>query len=166
MRGHEAIGGVIYLPALDELVFAARDFGAWHCRGSAPPKRCQVSRRRLEEGLLVTSQIDSFWKRGARSGFHALQDAASITRTWGDGYGYLLVATGRAEAMIDPVANPWDLAAVQVVVEEAGGRFSSWNGEPHAFGGDGVGTNGIVHDQVLTLLHIDQRPGRDTDSGS
>ena len=68
--------------------------------------------------------------------------------------------------MIDPVANPWDLAAVQVVVEEAGGRFSSWNGEPHAFGGDGVGTNGIVHDQVLTLLHIDQRPGRDTDSGS
>ena len=51
VRGHEAIGGVIYLPALDELVFAARDFGAWHCRGSAPPKRCQVSRRRLEEGL-------------------------------------------------------------------------------------------------------------------
>jgi fructose-1,6-bisphosphatase/inositol monophosphatase family enzyme len=75
-----------------------------------------------------------------------------VVRTWGDGYGYLLVATGRAEIMIDPLLNPWDAAAVDVVVTEAGGRFSDWQGRDSIDSGDGVATNGAVHGAVLDML--------------
>jgi histidinol-phosphatase len=146
------VGGIIYVPALKEIVFAARGAGAWYSAKGSEPKPCHVSSRRLEEGLFVVSQVDSFERRGAGQAYSALEKAAYISRSWGDGYGYLLVATGRAELMVDPIANPWDLAAVQPVIEEAGGKFTSWSGEPHVFGGDGVGSNGLVHEQALGLL--------------
>ncbi len=148
----ESVGGVIYLPGLDEIVFAARGCGAWHSMRGSAPQRCYVSQRKLEDGLFVVSQVDGFAKRGAQAAYHALESAAYITRSWGDGYGYLLVATGRGELMVDPEANSWDLAAVQPIIEEAGGRFSSWNGQSGAFGGDGVGSNGLVHEQALQIL--------------
>ena len=75
-----------------------------------------------------------------------------MVRTWGDGYGYLLVATGRADIMIDPLLNAWDAAAVDVVVSEAGGRFSDWRGRDSIESGDGMATNGAVHDAALALL--------------
>ena len=134
------------------MVFAGQGTGAWHSAKGGPWTRCHVSTRKLEEGLFVVSQVDSFARRGAGRAYDALQQAAYITRSWGDGYGYLLVATGRAELMVDPVANPWDLAAVQPILQEAGGTFTSWDGQPHVFGGDGVGSNGLVHAQALQLL--------------
>jgi histidinol-phosphatase len=146
------VAGVIYLPALDEIVFAAQGCGAWHSVQASAPQRCQVSTRQLKDGLCVVSQVDTFEARGAGEGFRALQAAAYVTRTWGDGYGYLLIATGRGELMVDPIANPWDLAAVQPVIEEAGGRFTSWDGQAHVFGGDGIGSNGLVHEQALETL--------------
>ncbi len=152
VRNRECLGGVIYIPALDEIVFAAKGNGSWHSiRGNAPTQ-CHVSSRKLAEGLFVTTQFDSFSRRGAGEGYRQLEQAAYISRTWGDGYGYLLVATGRAEVMVDPIANPWDLAAVQPVVEEAGGKFTSWSGESTVFGGDGVGSNALVHQDVLNML--------------
>lgn len=154
----ESLGGVIYLPGLDEIVFAARGCGAWHSIRGSLPERCQVSKRKLEDGLFVVSQVDNFAKRGAQAAYHALESAAYVTRSWGDGYGYLLIATGRGELMVDPVANSWDLAAVQPIIEEAGGRFSSWSGQSGAFGGDGVGSNGLVHDQALQILQAATRP--------
>ena len=54
--------------------------------------------------------------------------------------------------MVDPSANPWDLAAVKPIIDEAGGRFTSWNGESTVFGGDGVGSNGLIHGQALEFL--------------
>jgi histidinol-phosphatase len=152
VRNKECLGGVIYIPALDEMVFAARGAGAWYSSRERKPTRCQVSRRQLSEGMFVTTQLDSFGKRGASKGFELLEKSAYITRTWGDGYGYLLVATGRAEVMVDPIANPWDLAAVQPVIEEAGGKFTSWSGATTVFGGDGIGSNGLIHAQVLQML--------------
>ncbi len=157
VQGRKCLAGVIYLPAMDELVFAASGHGAWHLpaghsQRSTSPKRCQVSTRGLEEGLFVISQVDSFDGRGAEQGYRDIEKLAYVTRSWGDGYGYLLVATGRAELMVDPIANPWDLAAVQPVVEEAGGRFTSWAGEATVFGGDGVGSNGKVHSLALECL--------------
>jgi fructose-1,6-bisphosphatase/inositol monophosphatase family enzyme len=80
-----------------------------------------------------------------------LQRAARLARTWGDGYGYLMVATGRAEVMIDPVMSLWDTAALATVIEEAGGRFSDWQGEPTIYSGDALATNGLVADEVLAL---------------
>ena len=152
VQQRQCLAGVIYIPALGEIALAARGHGAWHAAPNLPIARCRVSTRPLDQGLFVVSQVDSFAQRGAADRYHALERAAYVTRTWGDGYGYLLVATGRAELMVDPIANPWDLAAVQPIVEEAGGKFSSWDGQPHAFGGDGVAGNPPPHAQALTLL--------------
>lgn len=153
VRDGVCLAGVIYLPALKEIVFAAQGLGAWHVpAGQTEATRCEVSRRSLSDGLFVVSQVDSFAKRGAEAAYRSLESAAYVSRSWGDGYGYLLVATGRAELMVDPVANPWDLAAVQPVVEEAGGIFSDWKGNPTVFGGDGIGSNGLVHSAALKML--------------
>jgi histidinol-phosphatase len=149
-RGSVVVG-VIYIPGLDELVFAAKGSGCWYSRHAADPMPCKVSTRQLSEGAFLVSQADLFARRGAETVFRELERQAYVTRTWGDGYGYLLVATGRAELMVDPVANPWDLAAVQLVVEEAGGKFSDWQGNPSAFGGDGIGSNGLCHSAALAL---------------
>lgn len=157
---HEGRGvvGVIAIPALDEVVYAGAGGGAWHVVGAAAPTRAFVSHRsRLTEALLCTSDFTSFQRRhdGATRGRGArarLEDACLLARTWGDGYGYLLVATGRAEVMIDPLMNAWDAAAVETVVTEAGGRFSDWDGRPRIDSGEGLATNGIVHEEVLSLL--------------
>ena len=156
---HEGRGliGVIAIPALDEIVYAAAGGGAWHASGKMAPARARVSsRKRLSEGLLCTSDFTSFGRRpGAESGQAArrrLEDACLVSRTWGDGYGYLLVATGRADVMIDPLMNAWDAAAVETVIVEAGGRFTDWQGRPRIDSGDGLATNGLLHDEVLALL--------------
>ena len=150
--------GLVYMPALDEGVFAAAGQGTWHFRGSAEPRRASVSTRpRLAEGLFVTSQLDTFAHRGARSVFDALERAAYITRTWGDCYGYLLVATGRAEVMVDPVANLWDLAAIQPIIEEAGGTFTDWQGTPTIHAGEAIATNGKVLEEALAATRAVRR---------
>lgn len=152
VSGKEVLGGVIYIPGLNEIALATRGGGTWHSVNGSTPKKVQVSSRSLEDGLFVVSQVDTFDEREAAAKYKAIEKLAYVTRSWGDGYGYMLVATGRAELMIDPIANPWDLAAVQIVVEEAGGKFTSWAGEPTVFGGDGVGSNGVNHQRALELL--------------
>jgi histidinol-phosphatase len=157
---HEGRGilGVIAIPALDEAAYAVAGGGAWHVRGSAAAVPASVSRRSsLADGLVCSSDFVDFgrWSGGSAEGREArqrLDDAAGIVRTWGDGYGYLLVATGRADVMIDPRLNPWDAAAVEVVVTEAGGRFSDWQGRDRIDSGDGIATNGLVHAELLRLI--------------
>jgi histidinol-phosphatase len=147
----QVVVGVVYIPALDEIVFASKSAGTWHSIAGSAPVACRVSNRGLDRGAFLVSQGDLFARRGAQGVFGALESEAYVTRTWGDGYGYLLIATGRAELMVDPVANPWDLAAVQIVVEEAGGTFTDWQGNRTPFGGDGIGSNGIAHASALSL---------------
>ena len=148
----EALVGVVFIPGLDEGIYAERGGGAWHFRGSETPRRVQVSSKsKLAEGLFLTSQVDNFAKRGAASAYEQLERAAYVTRTWGDCYGYLLVATGRAEAMVDPVMNLWDCAAVQPIVEEAGGTFTDWQGNRTIHAGEAIATNGAVLAEVLAI---------------
>jgi len=157
-HGGRGVLGVIAIPALDEVAYAARGGGAWHVKGQAVPVAARVSTKpTLAEALICSSDFTSCgrWSGGAAAGRAArdrLEAACGVVRTWGDGYGYLLVATGRAEIMIDPLFNPWDAAAVDVVVTEAGGRFSDWQGRDRIDSGDGVATNGLVHDAVLALI--------------
>lgn len=151
------IVGVIAIPALGELVIGIRGCGAWYGQvggtGSETLRRTHVSTvEDLADGLFVVSQVDNFGKRGAHSAYEALERQSYITRSWGDGYGYLLVATGRAELMVDPIVNPWDVAAVAPVVLEAGGRFSSWSGDYDIHAGHGFASNGLVHDTALKEL--------------
>ena len=160
-RGDEGILGVIAVPALDEVVYAAVGGGAWHVRGSAAPTPARVSRRgSLGEALVCSSAFTSFDDRPTamggpergRAARDGLEEACLLSRTWGDGYGYLLVATGRADLMVDPLMNAWDAAAVETVIREAGGRFTDWQGRERIDSGEGIASNGLVHDAALAIL--------------
>jgi len=145
--------GVVYIPGLDEGVFAARGGGAWHFRGEEEPVRATASKcRDLSQGVFVTSQVDSFDDRpGGDAVFQELQKRAYVTRTWGDCYGYLLVATGRVEVMIDPEMNVWDAAAVQPIIQESGASFTDWSGQPTIHSGEGIGAAPGVVEEVLAI---------------
>jgi histidinol phosphatase-like enzyme (inositol monophosphatase family) len=146
-----------YNPILDEMVSAVRGGGAH--RNGVP---IRVSERgSLAESLVVHSSVGEFVRRGigaastsggASGGIQRLLAAAGRDRGFGDYFGYVLVATGRAEVMLEAKAQPWDLAAPKLVVEEAGGRFTSLTGEDTIYSGAALATNGRLHDEVLALL--------------
>lgn len=147
------VGGVVVLPALRELVWAGIGLGAWHETNRDKPKRCCVSQcSDLAEATFLTSEVITFDKKKRREAYNRLEQRVRLVRTWGDAYGYVLVATGRADVMIDPAMSDWDSAPLLVILEEAGGRFTDWKGNPAIFGGEGVATNGILHDNVLEVL--------------
>lgn len=147
-----SVVGVIRIPALDECVYAAAGQGAWYTAGDAEPLAARVSSKdKLSAGLFCTSAVKTFEKQGRLPAYNRLQAAAWLTRTWGDCYGYLLVATGRAEVMVDPQMNVWDCAALQPVLEEAGGTFTDWSGTPTIHAGEAIATNGRVLDEVLAI---------------
>jgi histidinol phosphatase-like enzyme (inositol monophosphatase family) len=141
---HGIAVGVIHLPALGETVWAGRGLGCWSDRGPA-----RVSDAADLRGAYVMSSSFSHWDPGHVT---ALERAGAILRTWGDGYGYALVATGRVAAMVDPVVEPYDVGPMPVVLAEAGGRFTDLRGAATIEGGSGLGTNAGVHDQLLELL--------------
>jgi histidinol-phosphatase len=149
----QPLGGVIFMPALDEIIVAAIGHGSWCRRGSSSWKRASVSQRTsLKEAVFVTSQVNSFDRRDRASTYKQLEAATFIARSWGDGYGYWLVATGRADLMVDPICNAWDVAAILPVIVEAGGRFTDWKGVETVRSGEGLGTNGHLHRAVLDIL--------------
>lgn len=149
--------GVITIPPLRETIYAARGSGAWHlpaghANGQAPSRARVSARPSLREALWCTSATTTFAERDRDDAREKLDRVCGLARTWGDAYGYLLVATGRAEIMVDPIMNAWDAAAVEPVISEAGGRFTDWQGRDRIDSGDGVATNGLLHGEVLQLL--------------
>jgi histidinol phosphatase-like enzyme (inositol monophosphatase family) len=145
--------GVIHIPALGECVYAAEGRGAWYVKGNAEPVAARVSNcDSLAIGVFLTSQLDGFARRGAEPAYKQLEATAYITRTWGDCYGYLLVATGRAEVMIDPDMHLWDIAALLPVLREAGGTLTDWNGTTTIHSGEAIATNGRLLDEVLAVI--------------
>jgi histidinol-phosphatase len=145
--------GVILIPALEECVYAATGQGAWYTLGDEPPQPARVSNcPSLAEGLFLTSEVRCFSEVGRRDAYHRLERTARLSRSWGDCYGYLMVATGRAELMVDPVVALWDLAALLPVIEEAGGTFTDWQGRRSVRSGQAVASNGRIHHEVLALL--------------
>ena len=118
-----------------------------------PPKPSRVSAvSEIATAVCVTSSVKSFTterKADAREVYDRLQSACRVTRTWGDAYGYLLVATGRAEIAIDPAMNLWDTAPLQPIIEAAGGKFFDWQGEPTVHRGEAVAANAALAEQVL-----------------
>jgi histidinol-phosphatase len=141
---HGPAVGVIHMPALGETVWAGRGRGCWH---DDRPARVN-DHDQLAGSYVMTSGFD-YWPADLLPRVLA---APVILRTWGDGYGYALVATGRAEAMVDPIVNPYDIAPMRIILAEAGGRFTDLAGVPRHDGGSGVATNGRLHDQLLAAL--------------
>ena len=149
----KAVAGVVDIPALQETVYAAKGGGAWYQKGAAEAVRAIVGDSGdLSEGLFVTSQRASFDERGAGEAFAQLESRAWITRTWGDCYGYLLVATGRASLMVDPILSVWDAAALQPIIEEAGGVFADWSGQPTIHSEEAFAAEPALVPQVLEIL--------------
>ncbi|MHB8351088.1 MAG: inositol monophosphatase family protein [Thermoplasmata archaeon] len=145
VRGIPTVG-VIHLPALDEMVSAARGVG---CRWNG--RRAQVSTiDRLSEATVLTTSVRGIEAHGLP--FRRIARASRLQRGWGDGYGYAMVATGRAEVMIDAAVLVWDAAPLLPILEEAGGRFTDWKGRATIRGADAVGSNGHVHEEIVRLL--------------
>jgi histidinol phosphatase-like enzyme (inositol monophosphatase family) len=157
LEGETSRVGVIHSPATGETAYAATGHTAWYIadRGQTPQEARVSKVARLSEGLLLTSEVESFAKsRGqpALEMYLRLQSTARLARTWGDGYGYLMIATGRAEAMIDPVMHLWDAAPLKPVIDQAGGRFTDWQGRETVHSGEAVATNGFVTDEVMAIV--------------
>jgi histidinol phosphatase-like enzyme (inositol monophosphatase family) len=146
--------GVCYFPALGEMVYASRGEGAFF-NGT----RCKVSSRSSVAGsILACGGPLSMQKHGRWDGFAQLSESALTSRTWSDAYGHSLVATGRVDAMIDPVVSRWDLSAIRVIVEEAGGRFTDFaGGDPFDrgdYGLEAISSNGLIHNEVLGAYRV------------
>lgn len=143
---HGPAVGVIVLPALEQVVWAGRGRGCWldgHSTGVSATAR-------VTDAYLMSSSF-SHWDEAA---LLAVKRAGASLRTWGDGYGYALVATGRADAMVDPQVRLYDVAPMPVILAEAGGRFTSLTGDPSPAVGSGIATNGRIHDELLALMTV------------
>ncbi|MBK7403602.1 MAG: inositol monophosphatase [Phycisphaerales bacterium] len=151
--GH-TLAGVIHMPALGESVYASQGAGAWHVRSpGAEPVRARVSRvETLERAMACTTSFDYFRRAGAEPALQAVFETFGSTRGWSDCYAHVLCTTGRIDAVVEPVLHPWDIAPMQVIYPEAGGRTSDWRGNPGAYGANGVATNGLIHEAALALL--------------
>ena len=113
----------------------------------------RVSRvTRLEEALVAHTEVATLEDQRTRAFWDRIKEASRLQRGWSDCYGHCLVATGRAEVMLDPLMKPWDCAALVPILEEAGGTFTDWDGKTTIYGGDAISTNGLLFDQVKKLL--------------
>lgn len=149
----ESLAGVIFSPATSEMVYAAIGEGAWYSQNGKKAVPARVSKvSELSKSLFLVTDSGHFSKgrkKDVSNVFLDLQQKSRISRTWGDAYGYLLVATGRAEVMVDPEMSLWDVAALLPIIEEAGGSFSDWNGKKTVHSGEAVATNGLLHEVIL-----------------
>lgn len=153
IEGEPAVG-VINIPALGEVVCAAKGLGCfWN------GERARVTQtERLEDALVLATDFGTCARYGFGTAAEELQRRAAMRRTWGDCYGYVLVATGRADVMLDPVMNIWDCAALMPVVEEAGGTFSDWGGRRTIHSGNALATNGLLFDEVTGIIKANVLP--------
>lgn len=149
-RGEEVLAGAICCPAADELVWAARGEGCWWNDTAAHVS--DVSD--LGRAVVLTTDERFMAAPDRASGWRSLASRSATARTWGDAFGYALVATGRAEVMTDPVLNDWDSAPLAPIVEEAGGVFTDWSGRATAFGGSAVATNGALAREARVVLGV------------
>lgn len=140
--------GVSYFPALGEMLAAAEGLGCWW--NGRPAKVSNV--QRLQDGVLVHSDAGSFETFGRAKEWKRLKAASGFRAGWSDAYGYLLVATGRAELMLDPIMNVWDCAPFPVILKEAGGYFGDWQGNPTIYAEESLATTAEILPQVLSLI--------------
>jgi histidinol-phosphatase len=162
MEKGEPVVGIIALPALNSVLYAAKGLGCF-CDGK-PVKTSAVTH--LADSLVLSGTVNTFEARGHTASFTKLRQSARLYRGWGDCYGYYQVAQGRAEVMCDPVVSLWDIAPMPIIFSEAGGRFSALDGksyswqeadfmQEHVFADQYSGcvaTNGLIHKKVIEFF--------------
>jgi histidinol-phosphatase len=152
--------GVVSAPALGRRWWAARGLGAYAGSSAAAADAIHVSAvSSLADAALSYSSITGWEEQGRVEGFLDLGRRVWRTRAFGDFWSHVLVAEGAVDISCEPEVSLWDLAALQVVVEEAGGRFTDLDGVARPDGGSAVCSNGLLHEEVLAALAPGQRRG-------
>ena len=142
------VAGAAYFPALDEMLAGADGEGAWW-----NGRRARVSDvKDLSGAWITTTNPASFEKYGKGPAWERMCKVGYVHGGWSDAYGYLLVATGRAEVMIDPAMEVWDCGPFPAILHEAGGYFGDWKGNATLYGQEGLATNGHLRQAVLDVL--------------
>jgi myo-inositol-1(or 4)-monophosphatase len=140
--------GAAYYPATDELLVAATGEG---CYWNGKPARVSAVSE-LSRAYISCSDFGNFEVYGGFDAWMRLVRKSYARVGWTDAFGYLLVATGRLEVMVDPIVNPWDCGPFVPILQEAGGYFGDWKGNATNYGGQGLATNAALRDRVLRLL--------------
>lgn len=144
----QVIAGAAFFPAISEMITAAIDCGSWW-----NDSRTHVSSETdIGNAMILTSALPFSSDDAVNSRWKTLQGKAKISRTWGDCFGYLMVATGRAEVMADPVLSSWDIAAFLPIISEAGGVLTDFSGAHTSFGGSAIATNAALDKSVREIL--------------
>lgn len=145
--------GVVSAPALSRRWWAGRGLGSHSAFAGSPPRRLSVSAvGDLSSASMSFSDLTTGWEPATRERFLALTDAVWRMRAYGDFYSYCLVAEGAVDIAVEPEVKLWDLAALDVLVREAGGEFTNLAGAAGPHGGSAVATNGLLHSEVLARL--------------
>jgi histidinol-phosphatase len=140
--------GVAYFPALDEMLAAATGLGCWW-----NGRRAHVSETsELARACMSFTDAGAFVRYGRAEAWQRLQQATYFRGGWGDAYGYMLVATGRVELMLDPVMSAWDAGPFPPILREAGGYFGDWQGNVTIYGHEGMATTGKLLPEVLRVI--------------
>ncbi len=140
--------GVAYFPALDEMIAAASGLGCWW---NGRPARVS-SIPTLAQAVVAFTDVASFSAYGRAEAWARIMEASYYRAGWGDAYGYLLVATGRAELMLDPIMNAYDCGPFPPILKEAGGYFGDWQGNPTIHGNEAMATTQQLLPEVLALI--------------
>ena len=145
--------GMVSAPALGRRWWAMRGGGAWTTFTDGNPRPIKASSvARLEDASFSYSSLSGWEAGGRRDSFLALTDAVWRTRAYGDFWSHMLVAEGCVDLAAEPELSRWDMAALQVIVEEAGGRFTDLAGRRGSGGGSLLASNGLLHDEALAFL--------------
>lgn len=153
IRGTPVVG-VMHFPALGETVSAATGAGAWYRAADAAPVRATVSSTaQLSDAICCTTSDDYFRQTQTRQVWSAVRDACASTRGWSDAYAFMLLASGRIDAVVEPpVLHPWDAAAAIPVIKEAGGAWTDWYGACSPACASVLATNKALHDPLAKLI--------------
>lgn len=144
--------GVAHFPALDEMLAAATGHGCWW-----NGRRARVSDvAHIKDGLVVHYDAAHFEKSGRQAEWERIKKIAGYRAGWCDAYGYLLVATGRAELMLDPQMNLWDCGPFPPIFKEAGGYYGDWTGNETIYAGEAIGTTQKLLPEVLQIIQGDE----------
>ena len=142
------LAGAAFFPVLSEIIVAANGSGCWY-----NATRCSVSSiDALSQATILTTDARFNRNPHRRQAWESLSDRAALSRTWGDCYGYLLVASGRADAMFDNSARAWDVACFLPIIEEAGGVFTDFTNHRTHLGGDAIATNSALAKDVRAIM--------------
>jgi len=153
MVDDEVVVGVVSAPMLNRRWWAMKGGGAWTGKSLLRASPCQVSDvSRIEDASLSYSSLSGWDERGRLEDFLSLSRRVWRTRAYGDFWSYMLLAEGAVDIATEPELELYDMAALDVIVREAGGLFTSLDGEPGPMGGSALATNGKLHDQALAFL--------------